>query len=57
MNCTLRTTTFAEAIDPKTTGLRRQDSDCSPARYFGLTNRNLDLKELLVIPYYKISTN
>jgi IS1 family transposase len=30
---------------------------CSPARYFGLTNRNLDLKELLVIPYYKMSTN
>jgi hypothetical protein len=30
---------------------------CSPAKYFGLTNRNLDLKELLATPYYKMSTN
>jgi hypothetical protein len=30
---------------------------CSPAKYFGLTNRNLDLKELLSTPYYKMSTN
>lgn len=30
---------------------------CTPARYFGLISRNLDLKELLAIPYYKMSTN
>jgi IS1 family transposase len=29
---------------------------CTPARYFGLTNRNLTLKELLAIPCYKRST-
>jgi IS1 family transposase len=29
---------------------------CTPARYFGLTNRNLTLKELLSIPCYKKST-
>jgi IS1 transposase len=26
---------------------------CAPIRYFGLTNRNLTLKELLAIPCYK----
>jgi IS1 family transposase len=30
---------------------------CTPAKYFGLTNHNLTLKELLVIPCYKMSTN
>ena len=30
---------------------------CTPARYFGLTNRNLDLKELLTMPYYRMPTN
>ncbi len=29
---------------------------CTPARYFGLTNRNLTLKELMRIPCYKRST-
>jgi len=29
---------------------------CTPARYLGLTNRNLTLKELLSIPCYKKST-
>lgn len=30
---------------------------CTPSRYFGLTDRNLTLKELMEIPCYKISTN
>jgi IS1 family transposase len=29
---------------------------CTPARYFGLTNRNMDLKEFLAIPCYERST-
>lgn len=42
--------------------LRQPDGEgkmvtCTPARYFGLVNRNLDLKELLIMPYYRMPTN